>query len=564
MKIRLLFTLFCASALALACSLRAESTQMTIPLRDAQEVINAQADAQADAQVFVYFGKDLQLDELAGQKVVPLEELITRITRLAPEENLAPNLDTLTTRMRDGSLIAPKDITLGAVAEARDLLIKHNDQVTSDDELRSLNNQLEFYQTALEQDALTITVASSVTDSNRAPRPPLDTGSSSSTGPVGDTFAPATIVTGTTTDAWLKTGNTLTGTEVLGSINAQPVNFVVGSTSNVRMSISSGGVVSVVGGRIDEATGGSSPYIHKTGSYNFFAGSGAGNTGATGSLNNTGIGAGTMADITTGIQNTALGSAALANEQKGVNSVAIGTAALYNQRADPSISLDMYNTAVGYLAGYSITTGQYNTLLGTGAGTNITTGSSNIYLGVGIGLFGGSNESQTIRIGNDSAYGPATACYIAGIYNAPLGASNHPVYVDSDGKLGTTPSSRRYKDNIAALPSENRFMNLNPVTFTYKSDTGKTPQFGLIAEEVDPIYPELVSYNNDGLPETVKYQLLDGIFVREIQENRTRITTLRTETLDQVASLQQIIAGMQALIATMEARITTLEAKVAT
>jgi hypothetical protein len=167
----------------------------------------------------------------------------------------------------------------------------------------------------------------------------------------------------------------------------------------------------------------------------------------------------------TGNDNTAVGYSALVSNETGNLNTAIGEAAL------------LQNTAGGN-----------NIALGVGAGAGLTTGSNNI----DIGNFGVAGESNTIRVGTT---GTQTNAYVAGISGVNEGGTISAVYINTDGQLGTQPpaSSRRYKKDIKPMDKVSEaILALKPVTFQYKSDDKRTPQFGLIAEEVSKVNPALV------------------------------------------------------------------------
>jgi hypothetical protein len=217
------------------------------------------------------------------------------------------------------------------------------------------------------------------------------------------------------------------------------------------------------------------------------------------------------------------------------------------------------NTAIGVNAGLNLSSGSSNTILGKDAAYNITTSGRNIFLGRGASYEsttsqnciviqcrnGGGGTSLTandqIRIGfSDTA---STSCFIDGIRGRTTGVADAvTVLVDSAGQLGTASSSRRYKENIQSLNDVSKpFMQLNPVAFNYKSDASHTCQYGLIAEEVEQLFPELVVYNKEGEVETVKYHLLYALLIKMIQENRT----LALENRALIEQLQQAFALMQ-------------------
>jgi len=156
------------------------------------------------------------------------------------------------------------------------------------------------------------------------------------------------------------------------------------------------------------------------------------------------------------------------------------------------------NTANGFNALGNNTTGRFNIALGSFAGGDLTTGSGNI----DIDSTGVAAESDTIRIGNSQ-----TRTFIAGIRGITTGLNNAvPVLIDSAGQLGTISSSRRFKKEIKPMDSASEsILALKPVTFHYKSDATGTPQFGLIAEEVAEVNPDLVVRDADGEIYTVRY-----------------------------------------------------------
>ncbi len=229
--------------------------------------------------------------------------------------------------------------------------------------------------------------------------------------------------------------------------------------------------------------------------------------------NNTGIGRNALR-FNIGYVNTALGSQALALNTTGSDNTASGTEALRNN------TIGDFNTASGEEALYSNTTGSGNIAIGRKAGFDLTTGNNNI----DIGSSGVAGESRTIRIGFAQ-----TATFIAGI-NFQESAGGIAVFVNGDGKLGTTTSSRRFKENIREIAEESDgLMRLRPVAFRYKPEIDPTglAQYGLIAEEVAQVYPDLVVSDRDGKPETVRYHLVNALLLNEVQKQRRTIEELR-------------------------------------
>jgi hypothetical protein len=239
-------------------------------------------------------------------------------------------------------------------------------------------------------------------------------------------------------------------------------------------------------------------FLHNTGIGNVFLGNLSGSFTVTG-FGNTAVGDSTLVALTTGQNNTALGSQAL-------------TKATMASR----------NTAVGAFA-LNLVTGGDNIALGNNAGTLLTTGTGNIYLGHP-GIAG--TESFTIRIG--TGVGSITKAFVEGIRGVTTGVNDAiPVLIDSAGQLGTVSSSRRFKNNIQDIGSVSELlMQLRPVMFNYNSDNTNQRNYGLIAEEVAQIYPELVVFDQDGNPYTVKYHLLYALLLNEIQKNHAAINDI--------------------------------------
>ena len=176
-----------------------------------------------------------------------------------------------------------------------------------------------------------------------------------------------------------------------------------------------------------------------------------------------------------------------------------------------------FNVASGYAALGPNTTGGYNTAIGSFAGANLTTGSNNI----DIGNSGAAGESNTIRIGTT---GTQTATYVAGIWGGNPGGGLSPVYVNSLGQLGAQASSRRFKKDIADMGTTSEALfSLRPVSFHYKEEfeSKGIPQYGLIAEEVAKICPDLVVRDAKGEIYSVRYEAVNAMLLNEfLKEHR--------------------------------------------
>ncbi len=214
------------------------------------------------------------------------------------------------------------------------------------------------------------------------------------------------------------------------------------------------------------------------------------------------------------------------------------------------------NTAVGSNALATDTTGTGNIGLGYFAGSNISSGSNNI----DIGNSAPGNESDTIRIGNTQ-----TAAFLAGVSGVTV-ASGVQVYIDSNGQLGTLTSSVRYKEDVADMAGASRLlMQLRPVTFRYKApydDGAHRLQYGLIAEEVAKVDPELVQFDGKGQAQTVRYHVINMMLLNEVQQQEGKLAnqTAEIETLRSLADRQRAELDQQKqLLAEQGARLQKLE-----
>ena len=276
------------------------------------------------------------------------------------------------------------------------------------------------------------------------------------------------------------------------------------------------------------------------GSYNVAFGSGALQYNSSGS-DNIAVGPSSLQANTTGTWNTAVGPQTLYLNSVGTYNTDIGGNAGFNN------TTGTWNTAVGLQALYLNTVGTNNTAIGGNAGYNIT-GSYNI----DIFNLGASTDTGVIRIGTP---GDQTSAFIAGI--SGVGVSGAAVIVNSSGQLGVVSSSRRYKQDIEPMgDASDRVFQLRPVRFRYlkPDENGNKPiQYGLIAEEVAEVFPELVIRNKDGQPETVAYHLLAGLLLNELQKEHSKIeaqekqiSQLESQVAD-LAKLKQQVAELTQL-----------------
>ena len=304
-------------------------------------------------------------------------------------------------------------------------------------------------------------------------------------------------------------------------------------------------------GMFNTASGSGSLRGNTTGSLNAAHGAEALRWNTTGS-NNTASGYQALYDNSTGYNNVASGSAALSRNTTGFRNTGSGAYALRNNTAGSentasgayslSSSIGSYNTADGSWALANATSGVRNVALGYQAGYAVTTGSDNIIIGAQ--NQGRAADNGVIRIGASAFQKRAFVAGIRGVQTGATGAV--AVLVDGNGQLGTINSSRRFKEDIQPMGSvSERLFALRPVTFKYKqsyADGSKPVQFGLVAEEVAQVFPELVVYGKDGKPETVAYHVLATLLLNELQKEH-RVSEQLQEQVEaqavQLAALNQ-------------------------
>ncbi len=247
--------------------------------------------------------------------------------------------------------------------------------------------------------------------------------------------------------------------------------------------------------------------LHSFGTRNIFAGN-AGNFTLSGA-DNIGIGNTSLNQLTSGASNVCIGS----------------------RSATQKITTGSQNNSHGNDALTRLTTGNNNNCFGQAAGFNYTSSESNNIL-IGDGVLGTTGESNVCRIGLSTGTGTSQVnqTFIAGIRGTTtVNANAIAVLIDSAGQLGTVSSSIRYKENVQDMGDDSSpIMDLRPVTFNYISHP-EIKAFGLIAEEVLPIMPELVAYNSDGEVESVKYQDIAVMLLNEVQKLTKRIEALEAK-----------------------------------
>jgi Chaperone of endosialidase len=309
-------------------------------------------------------------------------------------------------------------------------------------------------------------------------------------------------------------------------------------------------------GSENTAVGASALKLNTTGSQNVALGRSALFENTTGSFNNA-LGYNAMSSNTSGYENTAIGDCGLMANTIGHDNQSLGEGALINNTSGN------YNVAAGSFALANNTTGELNVGLGFEAGfeaVELTTGNNNI----DIANHGVAGESNTIRIGRPvavTAVGPVaftlpahTATYIAGIYNTTI-ANGLVVKVDSTGHLGTVGSSERFKDAIKPMDKTSEsILALKPVTFRYKHelDPEGVPQFGLIAEQVEKVNPDLVVRDAEGKVYSVRYDAVNAMLLNEfLKEHKAALEEHR-----KVEKLEATVAG---LVATMKEQASQIQ-----
>ena len=362
-------------------------------------------------------------------------------------------------------------------------------------------------------------------------------------------------------------GNTAEGQNALLSLSSGEYNTAVGfvslrtnTTSSFNTAIGAGALFSNIADE-NTATGAGALSSNTNGDRNTANGAFVLFNNTTGT-SNTGDGWRALFQNTTGARNTASGRQALLSNTTGFENTATGSVALQNNTTGND------NTATGFAALNSNMTGALNTANGTGALVN-STGDLNVALGfaAGVNLATGNNnidvgnvgvprEANAIRIGAQIAvtdqFGvlhPAhTGTYIAGIRDTTTGIADAiPVLIDSAGQLGTMSSSRRFKSEIRQMDKESEpVLALKPVTFHYKSDSKGTPQFGLIAEEVAKVNPDLVVRDRNGEIYSVRYEAVNAMLLNEFLKQHQTVRELKKQVAELTAGLQKVSAQLEA------------------
>jgi len=307
------------------------------------------------------------------------------------------------------------------------------------------------------------------------------------------------------------------------------------------------------------AFGSGALYLNRNGAFNTAIGRSAlfNNT----SSDNTAVGHNALTSNSDGFQNTATGTNALAGNSGGSFNTAIGVVALLVNNTGSN------NTAIGVGALVKDISGAANTAIGQDALAN-STGSNNIALGTTAG-WNVTTAHNVICIGT-TGQNVNDSFYIGNVFETSIDADNLPVRIDFRGRLGTQSSSRRFKDHIAPMDEASEtILALRPVTFHYKDDSKCRPEFGLIAEEVAQVDPNLVARDKEGKPYTVRYDQVNAMLLNEFLKEHKKVQQLEAASAQQrndfeatIAELRKEMAGVVARSRDQEEKIQKVSAQV--
>jgi hypothetical protein len=341
-------------------------------------------------------------------------------------------------------------------------------------------------------------------------------------------------------------GNTAEGQNAFLSLTTGTYNTAIGflslesnSTGNFNTAVGAGTLLANTADN-NTATGTGALLSNTSGHDNTATGAFAlfSNTSAAGNAN-TASGVDVLFHNTTGGSNTASGWSALYYNTIGDFNTASGYDALAGNTTGNS------NTAQGVNALDSNTTGSNNTAVGFGAGANATTGSNNVYIGAGIE-----------GLANDD-----TVCRIGSIFGATI-TSGVQVLINSDNRLGTMTSSKRFKQNIIPTSGASEALyKLQPVTFQYKKeiDPEARRQFGLVAEDVEKVNPDLVVHDKDGKPYSVRYDQVNAMLLNEFLKEHRRIEEQESRIDEQENMIAAQREEMCTLARTLKEQVTEMQ-----
>ena len=353
--------------------------------------------------------------------------------------------------------------------------------------------------------------------------------------------------------------NTAEGSDALFSLTSGIDNTAVGfealfhnTTGFENTATGVNALITNTTGSFNTANGVNALFSNTTGFENTATGVNALITNTTGSFN-TATGVNTLFRNTTGFQNTASGWEALFANTSGFHNTADGFRALL------STTTGNHNTANGDSALESNTSGNDNTADGAHSLTSNTIGSGNTVLGFNAGN-SITTADDVICIGeNVTGANVSNSCFIGSIFGA-TSAGGIAVFIDSSGRLGTTTSSRRFKEGIKSMDQASELVfALKPVIFRYKKeiDPAGTSQFGLVAEDVEKVSPDLVVRDNEGKPYSVRYEAVNAMLLNEFLKEHRKVESLEKAMGEQ----QKENAAMRAMFKDQAAQIHKVSAQ---
>jgi Chaperone of endosialidase len=388
-------------------------------------------------------------------------------------------------------------------------------------------------------------------------------------------------------------GNTAEGQNALFSVNTGTYNTAVGFFS----------LKSNTEGQFNTATGAGALLVN-TGDQNMATGAGALLSNTTG-FGNTANGAFALFNNTDHSFNTANGFQALFTNRTGQDNTATGAQALFSNDGDPSNiegsensaygtdalfsnttgyansafgsgALDTntsgsFNTATGFLAlgdafaspGGTLQTGSSNTAIGALALGNLTTGNGNIALGIAAGS-AVTTSSNVICIGDIAGQNIDNSCFINNIFNTTLTLGS-AVFINSDGRLGLLTSSQRFKEEIKPMERASEVLySLTPVAFRYKKgiDPQGVPQFGLIAEQVEKVNPDLIVRDKEGKPYSVRYDQVNAMLLNEFLKEHSKVQQLEATVAQQHNDFETTITELKKEMKRVAARFEEQDARI--
>jgi Chaperone of endosialidase len=372
----------------------------------------------------------------------------------------------------------------------------------------------------------------SASPSLQAVSPPPDGGY-----PGGNTAEGQNALLGLTSGGY----NTAVGFFSLRTNSSNSFNTALGAgalfanTADENTAIGAAALLSNTSGTLNTATGVLALLSNTTGGDNTATGFKALFSNVSGFDNNA-FGYRALESHTANDHNNAFGAAALLSDQNGISNTAIGDGALQLNVSGVN------NTAVGDSA-LLVSTGNENTAVGVQAGGNVTTASNVICIGSP-----GNNVDNS--------------CYIGNIYGAAIDpATGIIVGIDSTGKLGTMSSSQRFKRDIQPIDrASDAILKFKPVSFHYKNDAKNIPCYGLIAEQVAQVSPELVVRDNDGKPYSVRYDQVNAMLLNEFLKEHQAFVEQQCKVQEQEAIIADLRRDLQANVTRQQKQIEMLTA----